>query len=245
MGPSTTHLLHTSNNMPRGLLELPGEIRNQIYRHTLTCETIIDVQNGGRAAGGITPSLLRTNRRIHREALPFLYGENRFALLALDRAKAEEIFRFLEKIGPHNARHIQCVQICHPIFRNLGDDAKLDENCIRLLSRLQSQCLNLKTLMICPDTTDFVIRLQLAPLVPVNPMYITESLSSFDHRLKTMLLEEIVVQVYRDTPLQEFLRAMEPRGWRIDVLDSVSRYSDDELAGKAFGNIPPSPLGRY
>ncbi|KAJ6167032.1 hypothetical protein N7470_002479 [Penicillium chermesinum] len=231
--------------MPTQFLSLPGEIRNQVYRHALVRQETIGLQYGKCTARGIIPNLLCTSRRIHREALPFLYGENRFALLALNRVMAGEIARFLDQIGPRNGRFIESVQICHPIFRNLGDDAKLDENCVQLLSRLQRQCPNLKTLIMCPKSTDFVIRLQLAPLVPVNPSYITESLLSFDGRLKAIpSLEEIIVQVYQDTPLLNFLRGMEPRGWRIDVLDAVSRHSDDELQDNVFGRIAPSPLRR-
>lgn len=231
--------------MPLQFLSLPGEIRNHIYRHALVYDGVIDIRHRKTLQGSITAALLRANREIHREALPFLYTENRFALLALNRASAAEVNHFLDGIGLKNASYMRHIQICHPIFRNLGDDAKLDENCVRLLSRLQGECPNLRTLSMSAESTDFVVRLQLAPLVPVNPNYITGSLASFDERLKAIdCLEEIIVQVYRDTPLLTFLRSMEQRGWRIDVLDADSRYSDEELTDKAFGKMSPSPLGR-
>ena len=58
-------------------LELPGEIRNRIYRHLLVQDTLLVVDE----EDGITePALLRASSQIRREAITIFYGENTFGI---------------------------------------------------------------------------------------------------------------------------------------------------------------------
>lgn len=56
------------------LLELPGELRNRIYRFALVNEGVIIVT----AAGPSEPALLRCNKEIRQEAVTIYYRENKF-----------------------------------------------------------------------------------------------------------------------------------------------------------------------
>ena len=65
---------HNSTAPKRGFLDLPGEIRNIIYRILLT-KTYAYRQNAYSYAP-LHPTILRSNRQIHSEAVKILHGEN-------------------------------------------------------------------------------------------------------------------------------------------------------------------------
>ncbi len=65
---------HDSTASERGFLDLPGEIRNIIYRMLLT-KTYAYQQNTFIYAP-LHPTILRSNRQIHSEAVDILHGEN-------------------------------------------------------------------------------------------------------------------------------------------------------------------------
>ncbi|KAI9847383.1 MAG: hypothetical protein M1837_002571 [Sclerophora amabilis] len=61
--------------------QLPGEIRNQVYRLVLVSSYDLDVQRANTCQNRInliSLSVLRTNRQIYHEARPILYAENAF-----------------------------------------------------------------------------------------------------------------------------------------------------------------------
>ena len=102
-----------------GLLSLPGEIRNRIYRCVLKDGPVnfyegTDFQHSA--------SLLRTCKQIHKEARAILYGENRFVFerdptqIGVFWKEPEEVGytnvrRFFEMIGPGNIRLIRDIGI--------------------------------------------------------------------------------------------------------------------------------------
>ncbi|KAI9872137.1 MAG: hypothetical protein M1830_002031 [Pleopsidium flavum] len=63
-----------------GLLEIPGEIRNKVYRELLITDKV-------RNKDGICilePAILRTCRQIHKEASTILYGENKWVVFTFN-----------------------------------------------------------------------------------------------------------------------------------------------------------------
>lgn len=61
-------------------LDLPAELRNDIYRHAILKDKKILVTTSGIDE----PSLLRACKQIRDEALPIYYAENRFTLQIID-----------------------------------------------------------------------------------------------------------------------------------------------------------------
>ncbi|KAI9719592.1 MAG: hypothetical protein M1812_003363 [Candelaria pacifica] len=59
-------------------LQLPGELRNRIYRLLLTSKEVKRTVKNGAPIYEFTPSILGVNRQIHDEALGILYFENTF-----------------------------------------------------------------------------------------------------------------------------------------------------------------------
>ena len=71
-----------------GFLDLPGEIRNRIYRMTLTTEWAFKEEPYARRSQSryeLSPAILRANRQIHREARDILYDENLWVFLLVDK----------------------------------------------------------------------------------------------------------------------------------------------------------------
>ena len=66
------------------LLELPGEIRNRIYRFVLVCDNRIEVHAGAP----LEPALLSVCREVRTEAIKLFYVENKFTLVISNFNKA-------------------------------------------------------------------------------------------------------------------------------------------------------------
>ena len=65
---------HVSAILKPGLLTIPDEIRNEIYRMLLT--TPYAYQQNTIKYAPLHPAILQTNRQIHTEAVNILHGEN-------------------------------------------------------------------------------------------------------------------------------------------------------------------------
>ena len=66
-------------------LTLPAELRNKIYSSLLCPDpesprTLYHDRHGRKKPLGVYPSVLRTNKQVHAEALPFLYERNTFVI---------------------------------------------------------------------------------------------------------------------------------------------------------------------
>ncbi|KAL2053855.1 hypothetical protein ABVK25_005784 [Lepraria finkii] len=72
-------------------LDLPGEIRNEIYRYALlakrnkSCKTMWDCSQYSGQSYIFATGLLYTNHQIHREASAIFYAENNFVMLRLQQ----------------------------------------------------------------------------------------------------------------------------------------------------------------
>ncbi|MCJ1462459.1 hypothetical protein MMC07_001061 [Pseudocyphellaria aurata] len=69
----------TPARAPRGLLDLPAEVRVMILRHILVSPLSFNFNFGTWASGPQPVNILRTCRLIHREAFQILYAENHFS----------------------------------------------------------------------------------------------------------------------------------------------------------------------
>jgi hypothetical protein len=137
--------------MSTNFLSLPSELRNKIYELVLVDQESINPWTRPYPFRPLTPELLRANRTIHREASSLLYAQNRFNLTAHD----SELVAFLDQIGRNNANHIRHICIEFPKFRNLDqDDVTLEDDSVRILAKIQSDCTNLSSLTTTPFSTD-------------------------------------------------------------------------------------------
>lgn len=80
----TKAMAPVSNNQPFRFLDLPSELRNEVYALVLCAfEPTPDrqPQQFSRAVHSINPAILRTNYQIHREAYDIMVRRNRFVLV--------------------------------------------------------------------------------------------------------------------------------------------------------------------
>ncbi|KAI9673317.1 MAG: hypothetical protein M1829_004083 [Trizodia sp. TS-e1964] len=82
-------------------LDLPGEIRNQIYELTLCPIRKLAPCLSSRWHEGTVPPLLLTSRQTYREALAVYYGKNHFSFSNL-----EFMATFLQEIGQTAREHL-------------------------------------------------------------------------------------------------------------------------------------------
>ena len=101
-------------------LDLPGELRRQIYAHVLLVpDAAIDVGAIWNEPPKLGVALLRTCRQVHDEAAHFLYSANTFCFLeqcdafSVDGDDVDEnpCFKWLRTIGAANALSIRNLQL--------------------------------------------------------------------------------------------------------------------------------------
>jgi hypothetical protein len=99
-------LFETLLDQPMNFFNLPAEIRLGIYSELLVrSEPIVFVAGYGPSSlplfrakrDGLCPALLRTNRKLHHEASPLLYSNNRFQFPEIG-TKSAHIAPFLNQI---------------------------------------------------------------------------------------------------------------------------------------------------
>lgn len=74
----TSSLIAQGASAPVPFLDLPGELRNHIYRYSLVTVDSIAITDGGKVPLWMPPAVLATCRQIRNEALPIYYIENSF-----------------------------------------------------------------------------------------------------------------------------------------------------------------------
>jgi len=102
----------TSIKDKKGFLDIPAELRNQIYRHLLVKESNVCFAHPRDFSR--TAAILRTCRQVYEEARGILYGENEFRFEREHRSLRQKydissnevgykmFMRVLMLIGPHN-----------------------------------------------------------------------------------------------------------------------------------------------
>jgi hypothetical protein len=101
--------------MPANFLDLPRELRDQIYELALMDQDYTDLGTWYYPRSFI-PELLRTNKTVYREATPLLYTHNRFNFITCDSVF---VASFLNRIGRENVKHIRHIRIDFPSMHNL------------------------------------------------------------------------------------------------------------------------------
>jgi hypothetical protein len=213
--------------MSTNFLSLPGELRNNIYEQLLVLqEPIVCPTRPWRwhsPLRALHPELLLANKTVHREASSLLYAQNHFNLTM---CTSEHVASFLDQIGRHNASHIRLICIDFPDFRDLGQpNVALEDDSVRILAKIQSDCTNLSTLITSLASTD-AMGLTLYALD--SPQIAGEALALADARFRAISsLEEVVVKVYEDCPSVDIRRKMEGHGWTISVTERVEDLDFD------------------
>ncbi|KAK0124552.1 hypothetical protein ONS95_009500 [Cadophora gregata] len=206
-------------------LDLPSEIRNSVYELCLLQQSPINPFDEYYPGSGLTPGVLRVNRQIYREASSFMYAQNIFDLSWVSH---KEVASFLERIGRTNAGCIQHIYIDFPDFGNLeAGNITLEDASSDVCANIQSNCANLRTLTMPPDSTTTVL-LKLEALD--HPKVAIEALELINGRLRAISsLEDIVAQVYDDGPSGYLKKAMESHGWTVREVE----YYEEEDWGRS------------
>ncbi|KFZ17306.1 hypothetical protein V501_01798 [Pseudogymnoascus sp. VKM F-4519 (FW-2642)] len=197
--------------MLANFLELPSELRNQIYELCLLHKEPLALWTGFNQRHELSTSLLRTNKTLHHEASSILYAYNRFDFTI---ATPERIALFLQTIGRVNAGYIQHVSVDFPIFYHgeLSGVTLLDDS-ISIFASIQGSCVNLSTLtafMGSALTMEFELDEQGNPETIPRVLKLVDTL----FRATSPLLKTIIVGVYNNCP-RNFITEMESCGWII------------------------------
>ncbi|KAL5370961.1 hypothetical protein DPSP01_014569, partial [Paraphaeosphaeria sporulosa] len=129
--------------MSPNFCSFPSELRNKIYELLLLQQEPIDPWVG-YIRQELTPGLFRANKIVHREASSLFYALNRFDFTM---RTPEDVASFLEQIGRNNADCIRHICIDFPTFHYLDPgNVTLEDNSVRILSRIQTECAKLSAL---------------------------------------------------------------------------------------------------
>lgn len=94
-------------------LDLPGEIRNEIYKLALVQKKPIPINQQYGKAVKLNMALFRTCKVVHEEASPLFYSLNQLDCADVSEAK---IASFLARIGHRNASYISHMILDFPEF---------------------------------------------------------------------------------------------------------------------------------
>ena len=107
----------STSKYPKGLLDLPQELRDQIYeyimikpKNTITMLSIYDCFRSEVSAA--QPALSRVNRQICSETLPMYYNSNTFLAEISDFGDLCIAKRWVSAIGGSNVRHLRHLALC-------------------------------------------------------------------------------------------------------------------------------------
>jgi len=212
--------------MLANFLDLPLELRDQIYKLVLVAERpfVLELEiDTCYYPLSLTPQLLRTNKMIHCEATPLLYTHNHFDF---HMAESPAVTKFLDTIGHENAKHLRHIRIDFPRMHNLGKYYfRLRNNSIRVLEKFQSDCPNLRTLTISLSSTR-AIASDLKGLD--SPQIIAEVFVLVNARLRAVSSQaEIIIETYEDTLNTDMKRTIGSYGWTIKAMVPVAGLCDD------------------
>jgi hypothetical protein len=239
---TVTHSERSINGVANGdmsphFLDLPRDLRDQVYYILLLHQESIDPWHGYLQEQGLTLGLFRVNKTVHHEATSLFYAQNRFDFY---NRTAEQLASFLRQIGLDNADYIRHIFIDFPRFRYTeAGDITLENSSFRILKTIKSSCANLSTLRM-PLHVDFMaMEVRFESLSGNNPVLITEALKLVNTRLKAISsLQKIIVEVherYNHGPIDLLKREMENHGWTISIVESVETDSDSSFSDDDWG----------
>lgn len=199
-------------------LDLPGEIRNMIYKQLLTLEDPINFLQESR----LETAILYTNRTIHRESSSLLYAQNCFDFVCMTY---KLVSQFLGQIGPGNAGYIHHIRIHLPVLRNFESTLALDDDSVCMLAKLQSDCINLRTITMGPANW---YDLMLKWISYTSPEIVTRTLLVTITRLREFTnVERIIGEVYDYGPSSFIRDEMISLGWVVRTVEPPEDWDDD------------------
>ena len=159
-------------------------------------------------------SLLYTNRQIHSEAIPVLYGVNIFSFVDSTPQQVGLLQAFLDCIGSVNAGSLSHLCINFPVLESIEDQpgkAKLREDSLQSLKLLREKSTNLTTLetFIHSKNSKGVTKTDRD-----NPQLNQDGLSQIDAQLKAIpSLNRVIVRIFDGTPTPSVIDLMQGLGW--------------------------------
>lgn len=139
--------------MPTSFLHLPGEIRNQIYKHLLVHDRNI---NPWRGDHNLSPSILAANKTILREASSILYGNNCFDFTLRGRSPYW-IQVFFGTIGIINMGYVRSICLDFPRFDYKNETLTLNDMSLSNLAIIEGFCTRLETVTMTPASISLLI----------------------------------------------------------------------------------------
>lgn len=152
--PADQGLTHLPKPPTIGFLDLPGELRNEIYKHVVVKKTRV-VLRFQRRLYPLDLNLLLVNKQVYTEASAICFGYNSFDITMLSVPRLET---FITKVGATNLSQIKHLEIDFPMI-TLTDNGTvpidpdsgtfsvaLDETSTRVLSILEEHFVNLTTI---------------------------------------------------------------------------------------------------
>ena len=201
---------------------LPREIRHKVYKRVLiVAHPVFLFQDAGSRVETFAPdkpfqwlSLLYTNRQMHSEAIPVLYGMNIFSLVDTTPQQAGLLQSFLSCIGSMNAGLLSHICINFPVAESIEGQPgkfKLRDDSLQSLKLLREKCSYLTTL------ETFIHSKNSKGLIKTdqdNSQSIQDGLSQIDAQLKTIpSLNRVIVRIHDGTLTPSVIELMQGLGW--------------------------------
>ena len=135
-------------------LSLPPEARLRINESVLVSKPQVIPDRRPAADPPVAPPILRTCKRIHSEASPFLYSTNTFLI-----AEPERILKWFEQIGRTNIVHLKSVRIfVHGVYSTKEipflSIANTSLHWYKVLDRLAREATGSRHVYICWDAEE-------------------------------------------------------------------------------------------
>ena len=152
-------------------------------------------------------NLLYTNKTVYQEYRAIFYANIQFDFASY---APDDVFKFLDQIGSHNARHIRYIYMDFPCVRseNNTDELFINGDSARVLDRIQKDCISLKSLTFDLYEADAQIQLEeMKSDHECDPENLTKLLSLVNSRLRLIpSLESIVCEVVCDEDYRDVFR---------------------------------------
>lgn len=212
----------TSSPAAVGFLDLPGTVREGIYKYALTVNHPVYVfQDFGSRVESFAPdkpkkwiALLYTNRQISNEAKAVLYGNNNFHLMDTTQKPRTLLQSFFGGIGSPNANSISCLCIGFPVAEKAPGQphaVTIRQDSLEGLSMVQEQCTGLKTLEMQLYEENSGL---LAGAREEDAQLVRDALLRIDAKLKAISsVKKIVVRLYIRGVPPLVVDAMQGLGW--------------------------------
>lgn len=203
-------------------LDLPPEIRLMVYRYLLRPPLTLRINPRSKKEqkGLLHVNLLCTNKRVYQEYRAMFYVGIQFNFTSYN---PDDVFKFLDQIGGHNAGHIRYIYMDFPCVRSEKntDELFINEDSARLLDRIQKDCIGLKSLTFDLYEADAQIQLEeMKSDHEYDPENLTKLLSLVNSRLRVIpSLKSIGCEVVRDEDYGDVFREMREIGWEVVELD--------------------------